>query len=109
VSPTFTPIPPDPSVTIIGVYPNPIGADGAVLLIHVTYVSHLKMKVFDLRGELVFEDDDYQALKMGDNRVVWNPRNSSGKSLAFGAYYLHILAGAQGRSAEAGRWISVVR
>lgn len=114
ISDTFTASPtltPDysSSVAIRGVYPNPVGAKGAVLLLNATFPGTFRLRVYDLRGELVWDKMGSKTLNQGDNRVVWMPLNNAGNPLAYGAYYMDLFVQGDGRSAKAGRWITVLK
>ncbi len=69
----------------------------------------MRVKIYDLRGELVCDKNDFKPLAMGDNRVVWKALNNAGKSLSYGAYFMEVSVEGGGRNAKASRWISVVK
>ncbi len=106
---TKTPFNENAELKIKGVYPNPVGAQGAMLVIHTTFQATATLKIYNLRGELVYERSDLQIGMGADGQFFWEPKNLEGRPLSFGAYYMKVSAEGGGRSASDGRWISVLR
>lgn len=66
-------------------YPNPIRfAGGELLKIESKELAQAKMKVYNLRGQIVFSDI------ISDENYSWNGLNQQGKSLGSGVYMLRI-------------------
>lgn len=66
-------------------YPNPVRfAGGELLKIESKELAQAKMKVYNLRGQLVFSDI------ISDENYSWNGLNQQGKSLGSGVYMLRI-------------------
>lgn len=69
----------------IRLYPNPVNfAGGEALKIESKELAQAKMKVYNLRGQLVFSDI------ISDENYAWNGINKQGKSLGSGVYMLRI-------------------
>jgi hypothetical protein len=109
ITPTFTPDLFQGQLVIVSIFPHPVG-DNATILLGVPYAGDLSLKLYNLRGEVVWthtracnHDDDYFT-------VPWDGRNPSGSPVSFGSYYLEAeLAGYNHLHDKTGRWMSVVR
>ncbi|MES2202658.1 MAG: SBBP repeat-containing protein, partial [candidate division FCPU426 bacterium] len=106
---TKTPFNENAEIKIKGVYPNPVGAQGAMLVIHTSFQAMATVRIYDLRGELVYKRSDLQIGMGADGQFFWEAKNRGGKPLAYGTYYMKVSAEGGGRSASDGRWISVLR
>jgi flagellar hook assembly protein FlgD len=75
-------------------YPNPVHGDKATVKIFVPVQAKVTLKIFNIAGQLVFEQDfgewptnscvqDLQCI----SGISWNKTNNSGKKVARGLYY----------------------
>ncbi len=95
-------------VTIIGVYPHPITAQGSAIAVHLPYHGELTVKIWTMNGEPVVSFAKTYAVS-GSYEVMWNARNDLGAPLAFGSYYLQVELEGAGAHSRTGRWITVLR
>jgi hypothetical protein len=73
------------------VYPNP-GRHGANLRFGLPVSGRVRVGVYDVRGRCVVEvaDDMYEA---GWHNVVWEGRNTSGRRVSPGVYFVRLSVG----------------
>ncbi|MES2201080.1 MAG: FlgD immunoglobulin-like domain containing protein [candidate division FCPU426 bacterium] len=83
-----------PQVLLLHLYPaspNPFGYNGCYITYWVQVDATVKIKVYDVSGELVKTLEDHEA-KAGNNNQFWNGRNDSGINVASGTYIYKVEA-----------------
>ncbi|HXB97523.1 MAG TPA: SBBP repeat-containing protein [bacterium] len=107
---TITPTPglAGDSFGILGVFPNPFGTGGTNIAVEVGYRSQLTMRVYTVRGELVYSVT-WPNVGPSKSQLPWDGKTSAGAQLANGAYYMTLEAVGQGHDHSAGQWISAWR
>jgi hypothetical protein len=85
-----------------------VGAGGAEIVVGLPLAAVLVYKIYDLRGELIW--DKVQAYPSGGSfQLHWPAQNNSGAAVSYGAYYLSVKAKFSSGDQGDGRWISVMR
>ncbi|MBN1480542.1 T9SS type A sorting domain-containing protein [candidate division KSB1 bacterium] len=76
---------------LIDNYPNPFNSSTTIPF-YTGQTAHIKIKVFDIRGEQVrlLKDGVFQ---LGTYKTTWNGRNESNKPVPSGIYLVHLQAG----------------
>ena len=93
---------------IVAVYPNPIGEFGGRFVVSTPFAGDVTFKLFDLRGELIF-NGALTCPGPGHYEYFWGAVNNSGNKVAYGAYYLKARIEGSGRNADDQRWLTVLR
>ena len=62
-----------------------------VLQYNLPKTSHVRMRVYDLRGRCIWELEEH-GMREGEHAVVWHGRDRWGKRISSGVYYLHLEA-----------------
>jgi hypothetical protein len=106
---TQTPLPAPPHFHVVTVYPNPIGASGALFVLSVPRPATVGFWLYDLRGELVWSGT--QSYPVGGNyQYAWPAQNNFGAAISYGAYYLNAKAAyTDGNGEQDGKWLTVLR
>jgi hypothetical protein len=69
----------------INIYPNPVSLKGSsVLQVEVKGLKQPLMKIYNLRGQQVLRAE------MQDDHFSWNGKNSRGKAVSSGVYFMRI-------------------
>lgn len=76
-------------IRLLGNYPNPFNPQTEIVFELKTEVPHIKLSIFNVKGELVNEIFSDAAGK-GINKVVWNGKNSFDKNVSTGLYFYSI-------------------
>jgi hypothetical protein len=112
ISPTFsvspTSPPPPERFKLTAVYPNPVPSGGGKFVLSVPRPAVLHFKLYDLRGELIWDKVQPYPLA-GNYELSWPAQNNAGSAVSYGAYYLAVKAKMANGDEFDGRWISVVR
>jgi hypothetical protein len=106
-SPTQGPVP--QLFKIVAIYPNPVGDQGASFVFNLPYAANVDCKLYDLRGEAVWEGNKSFPAGMGE--IPWKAVNNGGAKVSYGAYYLVAKAKGttQNSSDSDSKWLTVVR
>ena len=79
-------------VSLDGNYPNPFNPMTSVYF-HVPRSMPVQLRVYDVSGRLVRTLLDGQVVSAGENEVVWDGKDSSGRVAAAGVYFCRLSAG----------------
>jgi sugar lactone lactonase YvrE len=113
VTATFTPVPPTFSLSPHWPNPNPAGSAGVWLPYTVSDDALVNVWIYDISGELVRSwSSDPQWVPAGNHERPWDERNSSGKMVASGVFFVRIdarPADAAGSQQEAWEKCAVAR
>jgi flagellar hook assembly protein FlgD len=69
-------------------YPNPFNSS-VTLRFDKQSDAPLKLKIYNLKGQLVFSST-YSGLAKGESEIVWNGRDDSGRNCAPGIYLIRM-------------------
>ncbi len=72
-------------------YPNPVGASGTTFVIYVPLQSRVTMKIYNLAGELVYQNDFGELpadTYVNGGSFKWNRVNQAGRTVAPGVYFV---------------------
>jgi len=76
-------------VTGLAAYPNPFNS-GTVIRFEVGGSGLVKVDIFDLAGRMVWRSAEIQTAG-GEVRVTWNARDTGGRNLPSGSYFLRVI------------------
>ncbi len=76
-------------VTGLAAYPNPFNS-GTVIRFEVGGPGRVKVEMFDLAGRMVWRSAEIHTAG-GEVRVTWNARDTGGRNLPSGSYFLRVI------------------
>lgn len=76
---------------LFGAYPNPFNPQ-TTLAFELSQQDVVKLRVFGLSGRLVRRLLDGENVSEGQNEIVWNGRDDTGRQVASGAYFYRLEA-----------------
>ncbi len=79
------------SFGLLPAFPNPFNTS-ATIQFNVPQNSHIKLNIFDVRGNKVKTLLD-KNVRQGSHRMTWEGQDDSGKVVATGLYFIHMSAG----------------
>jgi len=78
-------------LSLAGNNPNPANGDGTYITYQVCVPATVKIRVYDVAGEVVRDLDPFEALQ-GPNEEFWNCQNSAGNKVASGVFIYRVEA-----------------
>jgi flagellar hook assembly protein FlgD len=71
------------------VFPNPVrGSAATIHLLAVRNNANIRVRIYTLAGDLVYEHSEYGLTTGTERNIVWDAKNQSGKSVGRGLYYV---------------------
>jgi len=94
ISPTYTNTPgPDSNMVLSKNYVNPDKGEKLEISLKTAANVNVKIKVYNLTGEMVRSSLDFTTTADGWNQTEWDVKNDDGKTVGEGLYFVYIQAG----------------